>query len=128
MSGGVSTLLKIPRSANNPRSKTKSEKSDESILEDPTIFESEYTYYFSRVDNPAWINLTVFSIFTFFNSSISERPYWTAYIIFSNYFFFWFYNRSNFFIVRCISFSKRIYCIINLLVVFLLYLKYRYTI
>ncbi len=46
----ISIFLKIPRSANNPGSKAKSERNDQSILEDLAIFEDEYIYYFLGID------------------------------------------------------------------------------
>ncbi len=51
MSGDISTVLRIPRSANNPGSKAKSKESDQSILEGPTIFEDKCICCFSGVDD-----------------------------------------------------------------------------
>ncbi len=44
-------LLKILRSINNPRSKTKSKRNDQSISKSSIIFEGEYIYYFLKIDN-----------------------------------------------------------------------------
>ena len=69
MSGGVSTFLKILRSVNNPGSKAKSEKNNQSIPKGSIILESECIYYFSKVDNAILIDLATFSVFILFNSS-----------------------------------------------------------
>ena len=74
MSKDVSTLLRILRSVNNLGSKMKSEDSKQSILKNLTIFKDEYTCCFSRTVDLIWIDLTVFSTFTLFNSSTLQRP------------------------------------------------------
>ena len=88
ISGGVPTFLGIPRSANNPGSKAKSERSDQSILKGSVIFKSKYTYYFLETNDSVWIDLAGFSISTLFNSSILERPQDIVCIIFQTTFSF----------------------------------------
>ena len=101
-------VLRILRSANNLGSKAKLEGNDQSISKDPTIFENKYTCCFLRTNDLIWIDLTLFSVSTLFNSSILERPRWTVYIIFSNYIFFWFCSCNNFSVVYCILSFRRI--------------------
>ncbi len=66
-----STLLRILRSANNPRLKAKSEKNNQSIPKSSTILEGKCTCYLSEADGSIWIDLTAFSASTLFNSFIS---------------------------------------------------------
>jgi len=52
MLGGVSTFLKIPRSANNSRDKAKSERRSYLLerFKDPIIFEDKYVFCFPRLN------------------------------------------------------------------------------
>ena len=87
---------RIPRSANNLRSKAKSEGNDQSILKGLAVFEGEYTYCFLRVDNSIWIDLTAFSASILSNSFISFRLQIIIRKTFSNYNFFCFQRRTIF--------------------------------
>ncbi len=51
MSGDILIFLKIPRSANNPGLKAKSEKNNQLILKSSTVFKSECICCFSKIDN-----------------------------------------------------------------------------
>ncbi len=73
MLGNVLIFLRIPKLVNNLGSKAKSEENDQSILEGPAIFESEYTCCLLETDSSIWIDLTAFSVFSFAKTSISFR-------------------------------------------------------
>jgi len=90
ISGGIPTLLGIPRSVNKLRDKAKSGGRNYSLKESesPTMVEGEYTYRFSISDGSIWIDLTVSFVSTLFNSSTSEKSRDIIYIIFLNYIFF----------------------------------------
>ncbi len=79
----VLIFLEIPRSANNLGSKAKSERNNQSILENSTIFEDEYIYCPLETDSLTWIDLTASSTsFFFFSFSffISKNLYWKTII------------------------------------------------
>ncbi len=88
-------FLGIPRSANNPGSRTKSEKSDQSIPEGPAIFEGERTCCFLRVDGVVWTDLAVFSVSNFSSSFILKISREIVRINFSCYIFFCFRRRMT---------------------------------
>src|SRR6266566_2187000 len=96
ISGDISTFSRIPRSTNNPGSKAKSERNNQSIPEGPAVFEGEYIYYFSRINNLVRIDLTAFSASTFSNSSTSSKLQAIIQKTFLDYNFFCFRKRTTF--------------------------------
>ncbi|HYT46162.1 MAG TPA: hypothetical protein VEP90_27785, partial [Methylomirabilota bacterium] len=63
MSGSVPTLSRIPKSANNPRDKAKSEGKSHSLEEfkSSTMVKGKRACCFLKSDEPVWIDLTTFS-------------------------------------------------------------------
>src|SRR6266699_970865 len=95
ISGGVSTISRIPRSANNPEKNGDiGGINDQSTTKakNPSILEERYT---SNISNPDTPTLTASSASNFSNSPTSKTPRTIAQESFSHHIFFWAYNRAT---------------------------------
>ncbi len=72
------------RSVSSLGDKAKSDEKSHSLegFEGLTMVEGERAYCFLESDGPVWMDLAVFSVFILFSSSISERLFEIARIIF----------------------------------------------